>query len=150
MFRVEGLGPLCGDDVLHFLQGPARVENIAGDGKAVATAHIRVEFEHAAGEAQGLLAQVIGRVGPILQDPHHVAGLQHRADTVAYRLATIGDHHIQRQPHALGDEFKQASQALGLRHGTHLGGGSDGDVQHQVGGTGGDFLRQDGGHHLPR
>jgi hypothetical protein len=147
---VKRLAALGGDDGLHARQGAAGVEDVARDGVAVAAAHVGVAFDQAARQAQGLLAQVVGRARVVFQHAHHVARLQHRANAVADGLAPVGDDHVQRQAQAPRHIFKQAAQALRLRHGAHLGRGADGNVEHQVGGAGGDLLRQDGRHHLPR
>ena len=74
--------------------------HVARDRIAVAAAHIGVELEHAAGQAQRLLAQVVGRGRVAGQHAHHVARLEHRADTEADRLAPVGDHGVEVQSDA--------------------------------------------------
>ena len=145
---VKGACALRIDDGLHAAERPAGVEDVACYGKTVAAAHIGVRFNQAAGQAQRFLAQVVGRTRIVFEHEHHVAGFEHRAHTLAYGLAAIGDDHFERQVHARGDVFKQPAQTLRIGHGAHLGGGANRDVQHQVGRASRDFFGQDGGHHL--
>ena len=147
--RRRGAAALGVDDGVHAGQGATGIQDVAGDAVTLAAAHIRVELDHAPGQAQRLLPQVLRRVGVVLQHLHDIARLQHRADAAADGLAPVGDHRIQLQAQARSHDFEQALQALRRRHAAHLGGGAHGDVQHQVGGAGGDLLGQDGGHHLP-
>ena len=147
---VKRLAALGGDDGLHARQGTAGVKNVACDGVAVATAHVWVAFDQAACQAQGFLAQIIGRARIVFQHAHHIARLQHRANAVADGLTPVGNDHVERQAQAPRHVLKQAAQALRFRHGAHFGRGADRNVEHQMGGACGDLLRQDGRHHLPR
>ena len=106
---VKRLAALGRDDGLHARQGAAGVKDVACDGVAVAAAHVWVAFDQAACQAQGFLAQIIGRARIVFQHPHHVARFQHRANAVADGLTPVGNDHVERQAQAPRHVFKQAA-----------------------------------------
>ncbi len=146
--KIKPPAALLIDNGLHFLQGTAGFKDIPGQGVTLPTPNIGIKLENAPGQLQGLLAQVIRGLGQVFQHLHDIPRLQHRADSATHGLESIGDNHLQVQAEAITDVFKQFAQAQGLLHMADLGGGTQRDIDQQVSGTGCNFFRQDGGHHL--
>ena len=95
------------DDGLHLRQRATRIEDVARDPEAVATAHVGAAFDQAAGQAQRFLSQVVGGQRVVFQHTHHVARLEHRADAAADGLAAVGDHHVERGLLRAGPQHRQ-------------------------------------------
>ena len=84
----------------------ARYE-LAGALMASSAAQSRIEFQDAARQQQGALAQIVRRRGVVLQNAHHVARFQHRADSAPDRLAAIRHLDLEHQPGVVGEPHRR-------------------------------------------
>ncbi len=95
--------------------GPGTAVGEDGGGQRLALASFRraAQFDQRRGKAQGVLAQIGGRVRLVLQNRQHVARLQRRADAAAHRLAPVALDDDGLQPEGMGDIGERPAEGDG-------------------------------------
>ena len=95
-------------------------------------AQFGIKFEHAAGQEQRFLPQILRRIVLVAENLHNVPGFQNRSDAVAYRFGTVGNDRVNFNGKHIADILYQFTQAHGFVGVLNARFRTDGNVDNQM------------------
>ena len=127
-------------DGFEFRIGRPAAQHVPCHGLAGACIGLADQFEQRPGNQAGAVCEIGRSIRIVLQDVQNITRFERGTDAASDRLGAVGDERKDFQAELCGDFLKKGLQGDCRRLTADLGRRAHGNVDHDMGGPGGDLL----------